>query len=58
MTACGEDGILKGFLGLSRLGYGNSLEEGSGTSLDLFDLMWVMGLKSDFGNMCGLGIRP
>lgn len=38
-------GVLIRFLGLSGLGYGNSVGGVGETSLDLFDLRWVMGLR-------------
>jgi hypothetical protein len=46
------------FLGLSRLGCGKAIRWGGGISLDLLDLMWVMGLKLGFGMMCGVGTKP
>ena len=56
MTVCGEDGVLMRLLGLMSLGCGKTLGGNGGIFLDLLDLMWVAGLRSDFGTMCGVKI--
>jgi hypothetical protein len=43
-------------VGLVGLGCGIILGGGRRNSLDLFDLRWVMVLRSDFDIMCGMGI--
>jgi hypothetical protein len=55
-VVCGEDGVLMRLLGLFSLGCGKTLGGNGGIFLDLLDLKWVAGLRSDFGTMCGVRI--
>jgi hypothetical protein len=57
MTEWLEGGVLLRYVSLLRLGCGKTFVAVGGTSLDLLDLRWVMGLRSDFGMTCGARMR-
>jgi hypothetical protein len=52
------DGDLGIFLDHKWWGFGSTLARGGGCFISTSDLIPELGLKSDFGRMCGVGICP
>jgi hypothetical protein len=58
MALFGVDGDLGIFLDRMWWGFGSTLARGRGCFIATSDLIPELGLKSDFGRMCGVGICP
>jgi hypothetical protein len=57
MAVCGKGDVLMRLVGLSGSGCGKISGGNGGNSVDLPNLMWVMGQRSAFGMMFGAQIR-